>query len=131
VLWIALGLDVFVVAEERGQRRRTVAWAGTSSPGHRHRFPVFHVRNTSGKRVDRTTGCRLRASPWMYQIWDNAAVRPVMFHARARDEIRSLPKEVRFRVGRALMALQLGYPLGIPLSANAVRRSRGCRASRA
>lgn len=44
------------------------------------------------------------------------AVRPVIFHTRARDEIRSLPKEVRFRVGRALMALQLGYPLGMPLS---------------
>ena len=43
-------------------------------------------------------------------------VRPVIFHARARDEIRSMPKEVRFRVGRALMALQRGYPLGMPLS---------------
>jgi len=40
--------------------------------------------------------------------------RAVIFHPGARDEIRALPKEIRYRLGRALMALQLGYPLGIP-----------------
>jgi phage-related protein len=45
-----------------------------------------------------------------------SSVRPVLFHPHARDEIRALPKEVRFRLGRALMALQLGHSLGMPLS---------------
>ena len=43
-------------------------------------------------------------------------VRAVIFHSGARDEIRALPKELRYRLGRALMALQLGYrkhPKGI------------------
>lgn len=29
------------------------------------------------------------------------AERPVIFHSRARDEIRTLPKELRYRLGRA------------------------------
>ena len=44
------------------------------------------------------------------------AERPVIFHSRARDEVRDLPKDLRYRLGRALMALQLGYPLGMPVS---------------
>jgi phage-related protein len=42
--------------------------------------------------------------------------RAVVFHVRARDEVRSLPKDVRLRLGRALMALQRGFTLGMPLS---------------
>ena len=43
-------------------------------------------------------------------------VRAVIFHPGARAEIRALPKELRYRLGRTLMALQLGYrkhPQGI------------------
>lgn len=29
------------------------------------------------------------------------AERPVIFHSRARDEIRDLPKDLRYRLGRA------------------------------
>jgi phage-related protein len=42
--------------------------------------------------------------------------RPAIFHLRARDEIRALPKPVRISLGRALSALQHGYPLGMPVS---------------
>src|SRR6185295_7821967 len=43
-------------------------------------------------------------------------VRPAIFHVRARDEVRALPKDVRFRLGRVLLALQYGYTLGMPAS---------------
>ena len=43
-------------------------------------------------------------------------VRPTIFHLRARDEVRALPKGVRISLGRALFALQHGYRLGMPLS---------------
>jgi phage-related protein len=43
-------------------------------------------------------------------------VRPVVFHPKARDAIRSFPREIRDRLGKALFALQLGEQLGMPLS---------------
>ena len=43
-------------------------------------------------------------------------VRPAILHLRARDEIRALPKDVRFRLGRSLLALQYGFVLGMPAS---------------
>jgi len=43
-------------------------------------------------------------------------VRPAIFHVQARAEIRALPKDVRFRLGRSLLALQYGYALGMPAS---------------
>jgi hypothetical protein len=39
------------------------------------------------------------------------AVRPVLFHWRAKDEVRALPREVRVKLGSALMALQRGFEL--------------------
>ena len=43
-------------------------------------------------------------------------LRPVLFHPRAKAEIRVLPKEARVRLGSALMALQRGFGLGMPIS---------------
>jgi phage-related protein len=44
------------------------------------------------------------------------ALKPVIFHVRARDEIRVLPRDVRLKLGSALMALQRGFSLGMPVS---------------
>jgi phage-related protein len=41
-------------------------------------------------------------------------VRPVVFHPKARDEIRGFPKEVRSRPGRGLFRLQSGETFGMP-----------------
>jgi len=41
-------------------------------------------------------------------------VRPVIFHPKARDEIRRFPKEARARLGRGLYRLQMGESLGMP-----------------
>ena len=43
-------------------------------------------------------------------------LRPVVFHIRAKDEIRALPRDVRLKLGSALMALQRGFNLGLPVS---------------
>lgn len=43
-------------------------------------------------------------------------LRPVLFHPRAKVEIRALPKETRVKLGSALMALQRGFRLGMPIS---------------
>lgn len=43
-------------------------------------------------------------------------LRPVVFHLRARDEIRDFPREVRLKLGSALLALQRGFSLGLPVS---------------
>ncbi len=43
-------------------------------------------------------------------------LRPVLFHPRAKAEIRALPKEARVKLGSALMALQRGFRLGMPIS---------------
>jgi len=39
------------------------------------------------------------------------AIRPVLFHCRAKDEVRALPRDVRVKLGSALMALQRGFEL--------------------
>ncbi len=44
------------------------------------------------------------------------AIRPVLFHWRAKDEVRVLPRDVRVKLGTALMALQRGFNLAMPLS---------------
>ena len=41
-------------------------------------------------------------------------MRPVIFHPKARDEIRRFPKEARARLGRGLYRLQMGESLGMP-----------------
>jgi len=43
-------------------------------------------------------------------------LRPVVFHIRAKEEIRALPRDVRLKLGSALMALQRGFNLGLPVS---------------
>ena len=43
-------------------------------------------------------------------------LRPVVFHIRAKEEIRALPRDVRLKLGSALLALQRGFSLGLPLS---------------
>ncbi len=43
-------------------------------------------------------------------------LRPVLFHVRAREEVRALPRDVRLKLGSALMALQRGFNLGLPVS---------------
>jgi phage-related protein len=43
-------------------------------------------------------------------------VRPIIFHPKARDEIRRFPKEPRARLGRGLFRLQLGETLAMPLA---------------
>jgi hypothetical protein len=45
-----------------------------------------------------------------------AAIRPVLFHWRAKDEVRALSRDVRVKLGTALMALQRGFNLAMPLS---------------
>lgn len=41
-------------------------------------------------------------------------MRPIIFHPKARDEIRRFPKEARNRLGRGLFRLQMGESLGMP-----------------
>ena len=43
-------------------------------------------------------------------------LRAVLFHVRAKEEIRAFPRDVRLKLGSALMALQRGFHLGPPLS---------------
>jgi phage-related protein len=43
-------------------------------------------------------------------------VKPVVFHRRAREELRALPRDVRLKAGSVLMALQRGFSLGLPVS---------------
>jgi len=42
-------------------------------------------------------------------------VRPVIFHLKARDAIRTFPCSVRDRLGKALYLLQIGEQPGFPL----------------
>ena len=44
-----------------------------------------------------------------------AALRPVLFHFRAKEEVRALPRDVRVKLGAALMALQRGFNLDLLL----------------
>jgi phage-related protein len=39
-----------------------------------------------------------------------------VFHIRAKEEIRALPRDVRLKLGSALLGLQRGFNLGLPLS---------------
>lgn len=43
-------------------------------------------------------------------------LQPVLFHIRAQQEVRSLPRDVRVKLGNALMALQRGFSRGMSLS---------------
>ncbi len=43
-------------------------------------------------------------------------LRPVVFHFRAQAEIRALPRDVRLKLGSALLALQRGFNPGLPVS---------------
>jgi phage-related protein len=43
-------------------------------------------------------------------------VRSIIFHPKAREEIRRFPKEPRARVGRVLFRLQMGETLGMPVA---------------
>ena len=43
-------------------------------------------------------------------------LRPVVFHIRAKEEIRAWPRDVRLKLGSALFALQRGFNLGLPVS---------------
>ena len=43
-------------------------------------------------------------------------MRPILFHAKAREAIRRFPKEARVCLGRGLYRLQLGEKLGMPNS---------------
>jgi phage-related protein len=44
----------------------------------------------------------------------HSGVRPVIFHPKARDEIRRFSREARLRLGRGLFRLQRGESLGMP-----------------
>ena len=41
-------------------------------------------------------------------------MRPIIFHPKARDGIRRFPKEIRTRLGRGLLLLQMGEHLTMP-----------------
>lgn len=43
-------------------------------------------------------------------------LQPVVFHLRSKEEIRAFPRDVRIKLGNALMALQRGFNLGLPVS---------------
>lgn len=43
-------------------------------------------------------------------------IRPALFHPKARREIQSFPKAVRFALGQAIFNLQRGSQLGMPVS---------------
>jgi phage-related protein len=43
------------------------------------------------------------------------ALRTVVFHPVALRELRGLPKAIRLKVGQALLAMQRGHPLGMPI----------------
>ncbi len=41
---------------------------------------------------------------------------PAVFHEKARDAIRAVPREIRDRLGKTLYLLQMGEKLAMPLS---------------
>ena len=43
-------------------------------------------------------------------------LRSVLFYVQARGEVRALPRDVRLKLGSALMALRRGFNLGLPVS---------------
>jgi len=52
----------------------------------------------------------------MSQIWDIGSVKVAIFHPAAREAIRSFPAEVRKELGKAILDLQRGEMLAMPLS---------------
>jgi phage-related protein len=52
----------------------------------------------------------------MSQIWDNACLKNVLFHPKALEEFRELPKSIRIAFGESLRLLQEGVTLGMPAS---------------
>lgn len=52
----------------------------------------------------------------MSQIWDTARVKAAIFHPAARDAIRLFPRDVRRELGKAILDLQKGVVLALPLS---------------
>ncbi|MCU0247511.1 MAG: type II toxin-antitoxin system RelE/ParE family toxin [Bryobacter sp.] len=43
-------------------------------------------------------------------------MRPVIFHAAARKSIRAFPTDIRDRIGKTLLLLQLGESPGMPVA---------------
>jgi len=43
-------------------------------------------------------------------------VQPALFHPKAREVIKTFPEEVRKELGKAILDLQKGHTLGMPLS---------------
>jgi len=43
-------------------------------------------------------------------------VKPALFHPKARDKIRAFPEGVRRELGKAILDLQKGHALSLPLS---------------
>jgi len=52
----------------------------------------------------------------MSRIWDIDCVKPAVFHAKAREVLRSLSTEVRKAFGKAILDLQRGQRLAMPVS---------------
>ena len=45
-----------------------------------------------------------------------SSVKPALFHPKARDVIRTFPEEVRKELGKAILDLQKGFSLSLPVS---------------
>ena len=43
-------------------------------------------------------------------------MKPALFHPKARTEIRAFPEEIRKEIGKAILDLQKGHSLSMPLS---------------
>jgi len=50
------------------------------------------------------------------QIWNTRVMKKVLFHPKALEEFRELPKPVRSALGELLRVLQEGITLGMPAS---------------
>ncbi len=50
------------------------------------------------------------------QIWNTIAMQPVIFHPKALEEFRGLPRPIRVAFGALLRTLQEGISLGMPVS---------------
>ena len=50
------------------------------------------------------------------EVAELMAVKPALFHPKARDEIRAFPEGVRRELGKAILDLQKGHALSLPLS---------------
>jgi phage-related protein len=52
----------------------------------------------------------------MFQIWDTDRMKKVLFHPKALEEFRELPKPIKLAFGELLRILQDGITLGMPAS---------------